>query len=433
LKQPAAMSTQSSDFPPVPLGISQPFQNIRLLEVPDEVLDIITNSDEGLYLKSSPSTDYGATAREGDLHLCSDNKAWLVKQVSTSNSVYVTRASNLQQHETEYEGNGDHTTSNGQGHEVFTPDLGLTAIAKPTNILELYHVPAANHETTVTEHLNRLVPTISRAADQTIISQYSLQDLYNHIPAPTSLIKQVLARRCVFELPWSFSQFSPSDPFGMKSGPIISGPGARAYIPAADLLLETWHKINEAATISDTNITGDLEPDMLLDAFPDIDDPSDRGDVVHKAIARRMFEKDGYFVSLGLIMKATDIQAKDELDGMEMTRWVGSTILEVHTAPDGHGVLDKDVFEEQWENAVPAAWVKYCSVEVLASACNITKDEQEKELVSWRPFATEIGTGATPSAGDQESSSKPAPAPATSSKGKRKWHEKFAAQRNVRR
>lgn len=429
------MSAQPTGFPPIPVGISQPFQNIRLLEVPDEVLDIITKSSESLYLRSSPSLDESGATKEGNLHLCSDKKAWLIKQVSTSNSVYVTRASNLLGHEAEREGDGDHTMSNGQEHEASASNPGITAISKPTSILELYPVPATNHETTISEHLHHLIPTISSATLQPTTSQYSLRDLHNHIPAPTSMIRQILARKCVFELPWSSPQLSASDPFGMKSNSIETRTGGRAYIPTVKLVLDTWLKINEAATISDTEIAGDLEADMLLDAFPGDDNPSNGSDDVYKAIAKRMFEKDGYFVALGLIIKAKDTHAKDKLHVVEMSRWVGNTILEMHSALDGNGTLDKEAFEEQWENAVPAAWVKYCSVEILASACKVTRDGEGKELVSWQLFTAE--TGATPSAGKQENGTKPAPAaaaaPAASTKGKRKWHEKFAAQRNVKR
>ena len=397
------------------------------------MLDIITKSSESLYLRSSPSLEENGATKEGNLHLCSDKKAWLIKQVSTSNSVYVTRASNLPEHEAERESDGDHTMSNGQEPEASASNLGITAISKPMSILELYPVPATDHETTISEHLNHLIPTISRATDQSATSQYSLHDLHNHIPAPTSMIRQFLARKCVFELPWSPPQPSASDPFGMKPNSVKTGTGGRAYIPTVKLVLDTWLKINEAATISDTEIAGDLEADMLLDAFPGDDNPPNGSDDVYKAVAKRMFGKDGYLVALGLIINAKEIHAKDKLHVVEMSRWVGNTMLEMYSALDGNGTREKEAFEEQWENAVPAAWVKYCSVEVLASACKVTRDGEGKELVSWQPFVIEAG--ATSSASEQENSTKPAAAaaPTASTKGKRKWHEKFAAQRNVKR
>ncbi len=415
------MSTQSSKYPSVTFGITQPFQNIRLLEVPDEVLDIITNSTEGLYLKSSPPTDDSDATREGNLHLCSNKKAWLIKQVSTSNSVYITKALDLQQHHREVERDNEDFMSDGPDNVLSAPTLGITAISKPTSVLELYPVPTTSHENTISELRSRLIPTISTATDPSTTSPYSMQDLYNHIPAPTSIIERVFAQRCMFELPWSTRRSSLSDPSRTRPSS-----NAKAYTPTSDLLLETWRKVIEAATIANTKITGDLEADMLLEAFGE---PSHgNNDDVFKALARKMFESDGYFTSLGLITKASGKREQEQLNEMEMSRWVGNMILKVHAGPNG--ALEKKSFEEIWEHAVPAAWVKYCSVEVLGTACEVTIDEANMSHVSWRPFA--VDSGASPDSTEHQSTTKPAVSAATT-KGKRRWHEKFAAQRDAKK
>ncbi|KAK5939022.1 hypothetical protein PMZ80_008325 [Knufia obscura] len=425
------MSTQSSGFLSTSLSISQPFQNVRLLEVPDELLDIIANSTESLYFKSSPSLDNDTATKEGNLHLCSNDKAWLVKQVSTSNSVYITKATKLEQHQNGSAGDDDHNMTDEHTNE---PSVGITAIAKPTNILELHPIPTTNHETTVSEHLNHLIPTIGLEPDSSIISQYSIQDLYGHIPAPTSIIKRILTQKCIFEQPWSIRQFSPSDPFGVKADPTKSPPNAKAYAPTPALILETWRKICEAATIFETSITGNLEADVLLEASADSDSAdtsaSDRLNIdeIYKAVARKMFGRDGYFVALGLITEATNLDTKDELNEIEMSRWVGNMILEVEAGP--HGTIEKDDFERRWDHAVPAAWSKYCSVEVLSDACKVTASEHGKNMVSWWPFALESAVTSTANEHNVKVTNVVHAAPA---KGKRKWHEKFAAQRKAKK
>lgn len=412
------MSTQKATFPPVAFNIFQPSGNVRLLELPEELLSIISdtsdreNGNQALYFKSSPATDESSEngdSKEGHLHLCSNNKSWLVKQVSTSNSVYVTRTSAAIPDEDDLIA---YATTDAGG--------GITAFAKPTNTLELHAVPASSSEMVANEQLTRLIPTLQNAlqvSSPARTSRYSISQLHEHIPAPAVIITQVLSRRCVFQLPWSTSNLNMS-----RDVPTEPPQGAKAYIPSTKLLLETWNRIVEAATMSDTKITGDLEADVLLEGFSDIEDLMDNsaGDV-YKAIAKTMFERDGYFVALALIKKAKNVGEKDTINEMETARWVGNMILKVHDSQTGGTGIEKESFEKQWEDAVPTGWVKYCSVEVLGSACAIEL-EDEKEMVVWREYGqiTAVQNGEDTKA-------------AAPSKGKRKWHEKFAASRNVKR
>ncbi|KAK5083776.1 hypothetical protein LTR05_006281 [Lithohypha guttulata] len=414
------MSTQKVNFSPVAFNIFQPSGNVRLLELPEELLSIITDTSSGnsanqaLYFKSSPAVEefnQNGDNKEGHLHLCSNDKAWLVKQVSTSNSVYVTRTSKTPPDEDDLIADATTDTCG-----------GITAFAKPTNTLELHAVPASRSDMIANEQLARLIPTIhdaSQVGSAGKTSKYSVSQLHEHIPAPATVITQVLSRRCVFQLPWSMSNSNISNDVTTESPQ-----GAKAYISSPKLLLETWTRLFEAATMSDTKITGDLEADMLLEGFSDIEDlmDSSAGDV-YKAIAKTMFERDGYFVALALIKKATNVGEKDTINEMETARWVGNVILQVHDSQTGGTGIEKESFEKQWEDAVPTGWVKYCSVEVLGSACAIEL-EKEKEMVVWREY------GQITAAQTGESTQAVATA---SSKGKRKWHEKFAASRNVKR
>lgn len=387
------MVTRTMYSASTPLKISQPFQNVRLLELPDDLLNIITSSEQSgqpLVLKSSPSVRDSAS--QGSLHLCSNNKAWLVKQVSTSNSVYLTKS-------TEF--NAD----------------GITAFARPSSILELHPVKPVDYESTVSEILRRLVPTITHAAQNVAKSQYSKGQLYNEIPAPRDSITRVLGQSCVFEVPWS-----TRNALSITGDP-ADAQGGRVFVPSPSLLLEVWRNILEAAVISETKITGNLEADMLLEAFAETEDTASQSHSILKAVARAMFTRWGYFETLGIITRSSRLDATNELNEMDLARWVGNMILRV-AETESTPSIGKEQFETQWENAVPAYLAKYCSVEILGHSCNLQNDGQ-RQTVQWREFRI-----ASKDVADIGSTTK---ATVSTSKGKRKWHDKFAATRTTKR
>lgn len=411
------MSTQNSDFPAISFSITQPFQNIRLLELPEELLDIIakfSNADnnEALYFKSSSASDgkkVNDEGKEGHLHLCTNDRVWLVKQVSTSNSVYVAQPS-----------------TDTWDDDVLVPDpnalgAGITAFAKPTNLLELHPVPVTSYEHIVKDQLAGLIPSID--VDTQIgsgqSSTLSVKDLHDHITAPKNAITRVLAQQCVIELPWTRSTSLPTTEDLFPS----SRSGSYAYIPTLQLLLETWKQIVEVATMTETNISGDMEADTMLDAFCEADEQLMEK---YKAIAKTMFAHGGYFEAIHLITKATSMEEQDQLNDMDMARWVGNLILRVHEQQK----MEKADFEQQWDNAVPASWVKYCSAEVLGHACAI-EQENGTETVAWREF--DAGPDDKPVYTQEAGTTDGKPPAAVTAKGKRKWHEKFAASRKVKR
>src|SRR5882757_7009852 len=107
------MSTQRPDFPPIPFSATYPHQHFRLIELPVELVSVIETGGSRLYFKSgnAPASELNGNTKgitgigggigsgtskstqesekEGLLHLCADEKIWAVRQVSTSNSVYV--------------------------------------------------------------------------------------------------------------------------------------------------------------------------------------------------------------------------------------------------------------------------------------------------------------------------------------------------------
>lgn len=420
------MSTQESKFPSVPFSIAQNLQNVRLLEVPEELLQIITDTNQKLYFKSTPAPSHarnGVEGKEGNVHLCADDKVWAVKQVSTSNSIYITRTSSSGQ-------TVDDDGEDDDGGEMEVDSLekdkksghGISAIAKPTSILELHALPPATYEAIVLDHLDDMIPTISSTLDMPVTeasTTYSLAQIQDHIPAPSSVIKHILSQRCVFEI---------SNPTSHSSGEDTRQ--SQAYIPSSRLLLSTWTEIMEVATLTGTNITG-LKNIHILDQGTDDDLSVDVSEerqtrVIQKAISRRLFQEPGHLTSIG-VMNNENGKLKDR----ECTRWVGNLILAAIQEDDANSSgVPKDDFEKKWEDNVPASWIKYCSVEVLRPACEATTVDGT-DMVRWAPFVLE-GDGAAGN-GAAGSSQGKSGAAGGGAKNKRKWHEKFAGQRNVKK
>lgn len=475
------MSTQDPKHPPIPFSITaQPYQNVRLLEAPDELLDIIVNTQQKLYFKSSPPTGdtFGTTgttgnsaqSKQGNLHLCADEKVWAVKQVSTSNSIYVTRTCG----DGTARGDGDGGGGGGGGGDgddgemmdvdspsnSTPPHGGISVVAKPTSTLELLAIPATNHEAIVLEHLDRLVPTISSVDDLDALAQgeaggsgsagSTLSELHTHIPAPTSAITQVLARKCVCEIPWP-PQPRPW-PRPRSGNATDTKTKSQVFIPSPRLLLSTWHAIMQAATLTDTAITGPENARILVGTTPndgdDDDDEERRTKLLHATIAARLFDPAGHFAALGVIHTPTASPTPTpaptaRIHERECTRWVGNIILAAqrqrehqrereHEHDENGPALSQDAFEKRWEDAVPAAWMGHCTVAVLGPACRLNGDGDDR--VGWAPFALEgadpaASAGAGAGAGGETMSGAPGAQPA--GKNKRKWHEKFAARRRL--
>lgn len=423
------MSTQESEFPSVPFSIAQNLQNVRLLEVPEELLQIITNTEQSLYFKSTPAASHaknGAEGKEGNVHLCADDRVWAVKQVSTSNSIYVTRASSSELNIGSNGGDDDHGEMEVDSLEKDKRSNScVSAVAKPTSILELHALPPATYEAMVLDHLNDMIPTISSTLDIPVTETsetYGLAQIHNHVPAPSSVIKRVLSQRCAFEI---------SKPTSQSTGE--NSIRSQAYIPSSSLLLSTWTEIMEVATLTGANITG-LENIGILDQGMDNKDLDDlsismseeqQTKSIYRAISRRLFQKDGYLTSIGVINNENG-----KLNDRECTRWVGNLMLAA--AQDGANTsgISKEGFEKKWEDNVPTNWIKYCSVEVLRPACELTTVDGT-DTVRWAPFGLE-GDGAAGNGAAGSSQARPGAA-AGGAKNKRKWHEKFAGQRNLKK
>ncbi|KIW64062.1 hypothetical protein PV04_09022 [Phialophora macrospora] len=304
-------SSQSSHFPPVTFSATVPQQSFRLLELSPELLDIIeaqrlvaserrrlwfkASTGSSSFTSTSASTRRGLSQsidgragdsdKEGFLHLCSDEKIWAVKQVSTSNSVHVTRtisAEEIQRHRhADRDGDGDmlmteakeHTIgeeaySGDSGSSAITSNGGITATAQVKNILELIEVKPLEGD--VDGMLRDMVPFYSDGEnedDQRVTgrvtesasgagsswdnrSGISLQYVFDNVVAPTKTIFEAMKRLFIFGISLSPGLASRVTLNGQQRGE----PTAVLFIPTASLLLKCWRVFMQQCAISEVHL-----------------------------------------------------------------------------------------------------------------------------------------------------------------------------------
>ncbi|KAL2444055.1 hypothetical protein ABEF95_015295 [Exophiala dermatitidis] len=333
------MSTQhSGGFGPVEFLVTVPHQSLRLMEVPAELVAVIEAERERvdqqrrkggskgrglksrLQFKSSPNTPHPSTspsapdksssssssAQQGHLHLCSDDKVWAVKQVSTSNSVYITRtqtqthtqpapavlaaasSSTAAPKDVDADADGDATMASAtassnptasapvQHYTSQSPQSrhdpaassdingtarpGITALSQVRNILELVQITPSDAE--IETHIRNIVPVYDdpdREVDNNNNSHFShsslassagldsstattLQQVLDNIPASTNQILRVLRHLFAFQLPWPLPPSSGES----ESVGVAKAPNGHDTLTSPAIYLPTTHLLLRA-------------------------------------------------------------------------------------------------------------------------------------------------------------------------------------------
>lgn len=441
--------------PTVPFSIAQPFQNIRLLEVPDELLEIIA-SRQSVRLVSEPagesqsvtasSFDSSLTSslcsKQGFLHVCTDEKVWTVRQVSTSNSLYIARTVR-----------GDISTTTARSHEEGTGNdgsgswnhgVGLIAFAKPTSLLELQEKTSDCPEVAA-RYLDRMIPlwpASSLAVD-----------------SPTKTPAYTSTRSILDDVPCSVAAVRKA----ISLAPLFRTASGVFHIPTRVFLLETWTKIIELATILDLSLTHDT---LIGNEKFWVHLRSDIGEEGVELAKQILKPKDGLLRALKLMAgdSSKDSHGKDGnnsdtpitrpttiYDERGIARWTARLILQVQSHSHGHntdagathptvnqqpdsttGMLVSQ-FMQKWHSTLPAAWTKNADLPLLEDFMQIQETDGGEVIVllggdiagqAKQPQQSASGSTNTSRNGNSITNA------SANSTGKRKWHEKFAAQRD---
>ncbi|KAH0842885.1 hypothetical protein FOPE_08040 [Fonsecaea pedrosoi] len=502
-------SSQPLTFPPVPVSSTLPHQSLRLLELPPELLDEVETQIKNpskrrkLWFKSSvdiaPSalgqgqrplqkgfsgggitSVRDAEGKEGFLHLCTDDKIWAVKQVSTSNSVYITQTSDLSHgpraNDKGRDEGGDGDTSmagadeDGDGATLpkaagsSTRGGGITTRAQVRNVLELIKVEPDERE--IERRVHELTPLyhdvdddvdpldrgrIGNGTRSNGSEGVSLRNVLDNIPAPTRLIRDVMRKSCVFQLP------QPTAPKGEEDKKMV-------YLPTPTLLLRRWKDFLQQCTISGVNLEKNdhVLPGKSLRAVLDGLVETEETDVgralafnVTLAILRRLTNevaddgRDPHTCDdpslLDMDLSSPDSISEDQLVNTKLKfnpsfsrDVVGQWLLSSHTRKrslvpnssadsspaQGGLVLRVDEFISEWTQLLPDSWAVNCDIAGPVSASvngvSVARDDQGVQVLRF----------ASPSSGVAGSLAKDAQGQSQSQK-KRKWHEKFGAQRTA--
>ncbi|CAI6277048.1 unnamed protein product [Periconia digitata] len=221
------MATRQQHHNGAPVSIAHQFQHFRLLELPPEIVDLVENSKSPLSIKSlPPSSSDGPNSQPAYAALCTPTKAFQLRQVQTSNSLYVTQPA-LETH---------------NDASAFT----TRAFASCTTTLELH---PQTEDAAI--HMNRLVPTydIVDGDVDTRENHISKARLFADIPLSDGQCEEAWGALAAFELSGS------------------------SYQPTANTLTQVWKAINSAAVaegikIDASFLTNDLASLVAEEGHP---------------------------------------------------------------------------------------------------------------------------------------------------------------------
>ncbi|TKA75969.1 hypothetical protein B0A55_00690 [Friedmanniomyces simplex] len=320
------MSTQASDgssFSILPEEQRQPF---RLLELSPELLEVVVSDpsaryelEEGshsvlqaqlipitrLQFKSGPKIgEVGSTSEEAVL--CTPDKTYSVRQVNTSNSVYICQPTSLD----------DDDDDDG------IPQPGLQAIAQSSWTLEL----SESKSISAAPYLKAALPTYSSTGTYQSKDLVSKQQVFDDIPLCQAECETAWRDLACFEL---------SDPQG-------------CFLPTASAKVQAWRSILDLAVASGVDMTGDIMPkpiDMIIEQNEDW--PVELAQAVLASVSndRGCIDQSKCLVSVGL-----DLLAMEGARGMPVSdllkSWRDSlpekwrAAAKVEALPRSHYTLD---------------------------------------------------------------------------------------------
>lgn len=236
--------------------------------------------------------------------LCTPDKTYEIRQVSTSNTVFVT------------ESNSRSKIPDGSSQPV------LKAIAQPQSTLELLPCSA----TSAIPYIVAALPSYTSTQHHSSSTAVTKHDLFANIPLSDG--------EC--EAGW------------IELACVESGDGRHAVIPTASVKTKVWEGILGAATATGIDLTGELNHDDLSRL---LNMESDWPDAVTTAVLRSMSTPD-------LTSNTTT------LDPELCAKRVGLALLEDLSGPTS-GSISTAPFKTKWANLLPEEWRSHAALNLL--------------------------------------------------------------------
>jgi hypothetical protein len=418
--------------------------------------------------------EVGGGAGQGFLHLCTPARSWAIKQVSTSNSVYITQSIDEPRRKKRRintgreDGHEDirlddeggfvprHQAGEGRGEEkrAYEAESGITTISQVRNILELIEVTSDPEE--VESRVRETVPLyegedgdekgglhIGTSRDRKHEAQQivRLQEILGDIPAPTTDILEAVRDVFVFGLSRRVE--------GMEED------GEALYIPSSALLLRAWRAFLQQCAISGVKFGGAwVDKEQIGVVFDDLARSSDGEEEGHVlvAVVKAIFRRLAYQMYMQQSGMGRDLEemwvAKPAIPGI--WTWRNDEV----SAPIGRWVMDGlqrqskssskpvrvDEFMQLWTEVLPDSWAEGCDVERLVKTVegvDVIQDDQGTKILHFAGQGTDdvgalgLGSAKKPGVSATAKTSTAAADDDAKAQKKRKWHEKFGAQRNA--
>ncbi len=267
------------------------------------------------------------------------------------------------------------------------PSNALTAIAKVDTMLEL--LPVSHDVKAMIEGVLPLYDTSEVFAAEEANSYFishsaaiSKHALFSDIPAPDSQIERAWRVLLAFE---------------------FQGRCAR---PSASTSLTKWRSISNYATLEHL----DLNTDVNLKGYFQTEQASPLDAPVVEAILSCLADR----------TFSTSAAHAIQLDRLKVVAWTGTMLLQaMFERPGSTSLLLKDDYISQWQDLLPEAWREDATLSKLPEDSYTVEVVESKDTIRWEGLE---GPGSKPV---QTAASEAAKA----TTGKRKWHEKFKAQR----
>ncbi|PGH02348.1 hypothetical protein AJ80_08870 [Polytolypa hystricis UAMH7299] len=341
---------------------TQPQQNFKLLELPPELVELLSSDHPPtLYLKSPASTPasqsghgHSSKSSNGDfVNLCTPTQTYILRQVHSSNSIFLIKPSERPR--------DDHTINsdvNGRPDAGTSPhgkDPVVTAIALCKSTMEL-------HEPDKSFSAFPFLLQSLRVYDGPLNSGDRM-DIEDGMDGTDTTQSRKVIKRVFADVPLSpveckaawinICAFVHLDP---TAGRLV------AWQPFAAVKLEVWKKILEGSLLHEIN----LEKQFLArDLWKAILDPDDDGTpfprTLFDALIRRL--TDNTSVSLYSEMNWAS------LDKNTTAKWIGEIYLET-TAPDTGRAISHAQFLEAWRDLLPESWRAEASLDNMEVRIN---------------------------------------------------------------
>ncbi|KAM3424407.1 hypothetical protein BST61_g6412 [Cercospora zeina] len=294
---------------PIAVQPERDMQRVRLLELPADLLALVTSENPPrLYIKSK-HVPPGGNAKEAHSVLCTPDKTYQIRQVSTSNSVYL-----IQPHDSP----DPHPALAGG-----LPRVGVEAVAKCDTSIELLPTPA----TSAAPYIQAALPTYASTGNYGRADGggcATKRELFSHIPLSDA--------EC--EAGWrQLACFESTDPPG-------------CFIPSAKVKAEVWQSAMMAAVADGFDVCAPF-PENDIPAYA-IDLPGDwPRDIVIGVFAGVSSSTPGGHLAV---------------DEQKAVRFAGANLLQAKS--EGRAI-EATTFRKAWRDAMPEAWRSKCEFATL--------------------------------------------------------------------